>query len=70
MSELAAARQVLKDAGREIKAGERVAYLARKLCVTPRTVRNWCLLERIKAERMPSGRWRIPSSEVQRLMSK
>lgn len=62
------ARELLKQADHEIRAAERVAYLARKLDLTPRTIRSWCKAGHISAIQLPSGRWRIAMSEVHRLV--
>lgn len=64
-----AADAVLAEA-EQVKVAQRVGYLARKLGYHPRTVRRWCESGQIAATLMPSGRWRIEQSEVDRLTHK
>jgi excisionase family DNA binding protein len=42
--------------------------VARLVGVSPKTVRSWCQMKKIKAFRLLNGRWRIPESEVMRLL--
>ena len=44
-----------------------VAVVARLLNVCPATVRNWIRQQKILAIRLPSGYYRIPLSELDRL---
>ena len=44
--------------------------VARLLGVSPTTVRRWILSGRIRAERTPGGHYRIPESEVRRLLGR
>ena len=39
------------------------------LCVSRQTVRNWYLNGRIKLVVLPSGRFRVPRSEVDRILA-
>lgn len=64
----AAATAVLAEA-EMVKAGQRSAYLARRLGLSKRTIRSWCQSGKIDADQLPSGRWRIALSEVQRLVA-
>jgi len=48
----------------------RVGEVARLLGVSPTTVRRWILSGRIRAERTPGGHYRIPESEVRRLLGR
>lgn len=59
---------VLADA-EMVKAGQRSAYLARRLGLSKRTIRSWCQSGKIDADQLPSGRWRIALAEVQRLVA-
>lgn len=42
--------------------------VAERLQVRPRTVSGWCREGYIKHVRLPGGRYRIPESELQRLV--
>ena len=41
--------------------------VAEVLRVSPRTVQRWIVSGDVKAMKLPSGRYRIPRSEVERL---
>lgn len=45
-----------------------VSALARALSVSDRQVRRWCESGQIKATRTPGGHYRIPRSEIARLL--
>lgn len=64
----AAATGVLAEA-EMVKAGQRSAYLARRLGLSKRTIRSWCQSGKIDADQLPSGRWRIALAEVHRLVA-
>ena len=45
-----------------------VAVVARRLKVTSTTVRNWINSGKLRAGRTPSGRYRVPISELARII--
>lgn len=61
----------LRQVDSELDEAERIvsiAFVARKLAVTTTTVRNWILAGRIRAGKTITGRYRIPVSELARLI--
>jgi len=66
-------RQLLASAGEEIDKAEHllwnVGYLARQLGVNRNTVRRWIKAKQIDAVRLPNGYFRIPPSEMDRLIA-
>lgn len=46
----------------------KVGEVARRLNVSRHTVLNWIKRGKIKAIRLPSGRYRIPESEVEKIL--
>lgn len=44
------------------------AQVAERLQVRPRTVSGWCREGQIKHVKLPGGRYRIPETELQRLV--
>jgi excisionase family DNA binding protein len=46
----------------------KVSEVARKLNVSRHTVLNWIKRGKIKAIRLPGGRYRIPESEVRKII--
>lgn len=66
------ARQVLEDAIREDQRAEKlltVAMAAKRLGVCTETVRRWVKAERLPARRYPSGQFRIPEGEVEKILT-
>lgn len=45
-----------------------IPYVARQLAVHPSTVRNWIETQRIRSIRTPGGHYRIPASELARIL--
>ena len=45
-----------------------IAIVARRLDVTPRTVRFWIARKLIVFETTPTGRYKVPASELARLL--
>ncbi len=66
------ARELLGTADREIAAADRllhVAFVARRLDVAQSTVRGWIRGNRIRAIKTPGGYYRIPASELERIVA-
>lgn len=66
-------RRALKRADAEIGRAERlleIAAVARRLTVTPETVRAWCRGKKIRFFKTPTGRYKVPSSVVDALENK
>jgi putative resolvase len=66
------ARRALADADAEIQRVERLLIsaeaVARRLGYTAATIRSWIHAGRIAYVKSPTGRYRIPESELDRLL--
>lgn len=47
----------------------RVQYVAKRLGYNEATVRKWIRAQRLQAIRMPGGTYRVPATELDRLLS-
>ena len=45
------------------------AEVAERLGVSRSTVLNWCKAGYVQAVQYPSGQWRIPASEIERILT-
>jgi len=66
------ARELLKQADEQILETQRlllVSFVARQLACHPETVRSWIRRELVQFVQLPSGGYRIPRAECDRLMA-
>jgi Helix-turn-helix domain len=64
---------VLKRAKVEQNHAERlleIAAVARRLTVTPETVRAWCRAKKIRFFKTPTGRYKVPAEVVDAIENK